>query len=403
MSACDVLVVGAGPAGSVAATVLARAGLRVRLLDRARFPRPKLCGDTLNPGALALLARLDRRGIAPGLHRTVHARAIDVHGMTVSGPDGATLTADYPDGLRGVAISRNHLDQLFVDAACSAGADLVEGVRAVAPVLDDGRVAGVQLAGRSSAPWRARFVVIADGRGSRLASALQLSRFAPAPRRWAFGAYFSDVAQLRTRGEMHLRGDGYIGVAPLPGGLSNVCVVRHVGGRHAHAFDQKTIVAATLAADPWLRDRFRAARQQSAVMVLGPLAIEARAAGCAGAVLAGDVAGFIDPMTGDGLRFAIGGAMLAADAILGEIATGRPAAETLVPARRRAFAGKYRFNRALRMMAGSPRSLAAASWLMERWPAPGEWLIRVAGDVQHAGPAGDAAGDVTLGAQSRAW
>ena len=55
MNAIDVLVVGAGPAGTVAATALASAGARVRLVDRARFPRPKLCGDTLNPGAFAVL------------------------------------------------------------------------------------------------------------------------------------------------------------------------------------------------------------------------------------------------------------------------------------------------------------------------------------------------------------
>ena len=57
----DVLIVGAGPAGAVAATVLARAGARVRVIDRATFPRDKLCGDTLNPGCLALLRRLRTR------------------------------------------------------------------------------------------------------------------------------------------------------------------------------------------------------------------------------------------------------------------------------------------------------------------------------------------------------
>ena len=57
-SVIDVLIAGAGPAGAVAATVLARAGARVLVLDRAQFPRPKLCGDTLNPGALAVLQRL---------------------------------------------------------------------------------------------------------------------------------------------------------------------------------------------------------------------------------------------------------------------------------------------------------------------------------------------------------
>ena len=65
----DVLIVGAGPAGAVAATVLARAGARVRIVDRATFPRDKLCGDTVNPGTLALLRRL-------GLAAAIDARGL---------------------------------------------------------------------------------------------------------------------------------------------------------------------------------------------------------------------------------------------------------------------------------------------------------------------------------------
>src|SRR5262245_65367251 len=97
------LVVGAGPAGSVAALVLARAGLRVRILDRASFPRPKLCGDTLNPGALALL---DRVGAATAIRR----EALRTTGMCVTGPGGASVEADYPDGLYGLSLSRATLD-----------------------------------------------------------------------------------------------------------------------------------------------------------------------------------------------------------------------------------------------------------------------------------------------------
>ena len=65
----DVLVVGAGPAGSIAALVLARAGVRVRIADRARFPRDKLCGDTLNPGTLSILDRLGRHDEAATLYQ----------------------------------------------------------------------------------------------------------------------------------------------------------------------------------------------------------------------------------------------------------------------------------------------------------------------------------------------
>ena len=94
----DVLVVGAGPAGAIAALVLARAGARVHLLDRSRFPRDKLCGDTLNPGSLSILDRL-------GISAPIRARAEAVTGMLVTGP-GAHVAADYPDGLCGASISR---------------------------------------------------------------------------------------------------------------------------------------------------------------------------------------------------------------------------------------------------------------------------------------------------------
>ena len=103
----DVLVVGAGPAGSIAALVLARAGVRVRLVDRARFPRPKLCGDTLNPGALALL---DSLGASSG----VRARALAVTGMTVTGPNGARIAGEYAPPVRGAAITRHDLDVLLL-------------------------------------------------------------------------------------------------------------------------------------------------------------------------------------------------------------------------------------------------------------------------------------------------
>ena len=403
MTACDVVVVGAGPAGSVAAATLASAGVSVRLLDRARFPRPKLCGDTLNPGAFAVLQQLEAAGLSSGFCARLRARALPIDGMTVSGPDGTAVAAQYPAHVRGLSISRSELDLMLVERAAACGVDIVEGVRADAPLVEQGRVTGVRLPAAAGKTWRARVVIIADGRGSRLASALKLSRLARRPRRWAFGGYFSGVAAVAGCGEMHLRDDGYIGVSPLPDGLTNVCVVRTLTSPSAGRWCQQTVIRETVAADRWLRDRFVSARLESPVMALGPLAVDASGAGIPGALLAGDAAGFVDPMTGDGLRFALRGGVLAARAALDELATGDPSFRWLERQRQREFGYKWRFNRALRWMAGSPAALAVATRVSARWPEPVRHLVREAGDVRCSlqPAAGESAG--TERAQSGVW
>jgi menaquinone-9 beta-reductase len=367
----DVLVAGAGPAGSVAATILARAGVRVLVLDRARFPRPKLCGDSVNPGAMAILGRL-------GLAAAVEG-ALPIGGMLVTSArvevDGAYA------GLDGRSISRQHLDAALVRAATAAGAEIDEGVLVDGPLLDArGRVTGVRVKrdGRPGAR-HARLVIAADGRHSRIARALGLQRTARGPQRWAVGAYYEGVTGLRARGEMHVRAGYYIGVAPLPGGLANACVVT---ANRAWLADPAALLARVLRTDARLASRFAAARAVTAPACLGPLGVEAVAAGAEGLLLAGDAAGFIDPMTGDGLRFAFAGAELAAAEALHALEHGGAGAHLrLAAARRRAFAGKWRFNRALRALVSSPAAVSAAGLGAALAPALLRQVIRHAGDV----------------------
>ena len=373
----DVLVVGAGPAGAVAARQLAAAGARVRIVDRASFPRDKLCGDTLNPGSLAMLSRLDA-----ALARLVSARALAITGMTVTGPGGAAVSADYPGGYTGAALMRRDLDQCLLECAIAAGAQFEPALTVQAPLVEvSHRVGGVRvLSGTREYDLRARVVVAADGRASRLAAALQLSRFAQSPQRWAYGAYFADVEGLTTHGEMHIRKDGYVGVAPLPGNIANVCVVRSrpnlIAGQQPD-----TVIARGIGADSALSVRFVRARRISEVSVLGPLAVDSTAAGCAGLLLAGDAAGFIDPMTGDGLRFAIRGGELAAQAALVELSSGLPAFRHLRAQRANEFTSKWRINRALRTLVDSPRALGWVTRVAQAWPAPVSHLVGVAGDI----------------------
>jgi flavin-dependent dehydrogenase len=384
MRVYDVLVAGAGPAGAVAATVLARAGVRVGLVDRSTFPRPKLCGDTLNPGSLALLTRLRMADAARG-------GGLPVNGMLVTG-DAVAIEGRYPGGLQGRSVTRRDLDWWLVQDAINAGVDFQPGVRIADPLVTDAGgtrcVQGVALldaAGRRDNRG-ARITVAADGRHSTIAFALGLARHPATPRRWAIGAYFSNVRACADVGEMHIRSGRYIGVAPVPGDLVNVCVVREPGRADAGAFaNPRELLWHELRGDAVLRERFVNARMETTPVMLGPLALDTVGEPPEGLLLAGDAAGFVDPMTGDGLRFAIRGGELAAFAALDALEHGWTGVHArLAAARRREFAAKRRFNRLLRALVQSPAAVRAAAAGARLAPGVVRALIARAGDCDLA-------------------
>jgi len=372
----DILVCGAGPAGSIAALVLARAGARVRLLDRARFPRDKLCGDTVNPGAMAILRRLGIEAAA--------AEGLAVDGMIVTGESGVRCEGRYGDGRQGRSLRRHTLDAALVGAAAQAGALVEEGVLVHGPMVDGQRVRGLVVAGADGRPryMTAPMVIAADGASSRIARALRLARHPRRPRRWAVGAYFEDVGNVTGAsrfGEMHVRCGRYIGVAPLPGGVTNACVVTADRGALR---DPASLLRETLRRDVQLKDRFARARLVSHPVCLGPLAVNNSGSGVPGLLLAGDAAGFIDPMTGDGLRFAFRGGELAAMAALATLeGRGSDAHKLLWLARRREFSAKWRFNRAIRALVGSPTATQVATRGAKWSPRLVEHAIRYAADL----------------------
>jgi flavin-dependent dehydrogenase len=177
---------------------------------------------------------------------------------------------------------------------------------------------------------------------------------------------------------MHVRDDHYIGVAQLPGDLVNACLV--TADRQRLRAPEAALHHA-LTTDPILGRRFARAQRAEAVTVLGPLAVQGRAAGIAGLLLAGDAAGFVDPMTGDGLRFAMRSAELAAIAALENLAGRARAPHALLAAWRREFSRKQAFNRTLRTVVDSPRAIRLASMGARLAPAALRYIIDVAGDV----------------------
>ncbi len=377
----QVVVVGGGPAGAIAALTLARHGVAVRLFDRAVFPRDKLCGDSLNPGALRILAR-------HGLDGDVVRRALPVAGMIVTGPTGVTIEGLYPPGVVGRSLRRSDLDAHLLCAAERAGVITQSGVRvtgAITESLSGGtRVVGVRI---GAAVHQARVVIAADGRHSTLAFQLRLARHPRQPRRWAIGAYFEGVSGQTACGEMHVRPRAYIGVASVPGGLTNACLVLPARLARQAMAAPGTALEQALANDPQLADRFRGARRVTEARVLGPLAVDASAAGVPGLLLAGDAAGFVDPMTGDGMRLAMRSGELAAEAALRALAGGEDAEQWLARRRLEEFGRKLRVNRALRAVVARPGAVALAARGAAVAPSVLRRIIVYAGDVDVQEPA----------------
>jgi flavin-dependent dehydrogenase len=230
----------------------------------------------------------------------------------------------------------------------------------------------------------------ADGRRSTLAFGLGLAGHPERPRRWAIGAYAEGVAEgvdagAVALGEMHIRRGRYIGVAPMGGGRTNVCLVKPSGAGDAELGEPLAVLRRALEGEPVLADRFRHARFLSAPVVLGPLAVDAVGESIDGLLLAGDASGFVDPMTGDGLRFAVRGGELAALAALEAIEHGWSGVHgRLRAARRREFASKWRFNRALRALVASPIAVRSAAAAARLSPGLVRAIVARAGDCDLA-------------------
>jgi flavin-dependent dehydrogenase len=169
--------------------------------------------------------------------------------------------------------------------------------------------------------------------------------------------------------------------------VANVClVVPRAAAAQAVSSPWSKILALTRG-DPLLGERLATARPAAPAVVLGPMAVDVARPGVPGMLLAGDAAGFVDPMTGDGLRLAIDGALLAAN-VADDVLAGRRdvirAPEALAVHRRAAFHAKWRFDRVLRRVVDHPEAVRAAAWAAGVWPRAFAAMIRYAGDVRGA-------------------
>jgi geranylgeranyl reductase family protein len=376
---CDVLVVGAGPAGSATAAALAASGRDVVLLEAHAHPRPKACAEYASPRIVEELARL-------GLSQQAwQANALPLTGMQViRGDDAVDIRYRDPGGERNAwGLDRLTFDATLAAHATASGAQLWEHATFDQAMWADGRVSGA-LVHTSDGPRtiNCRWLVGADGARSRVAQRLGVERAVMAPRRLGMVAHYEGHPGLIDHGEMHVGPGWYVGLAPLAGGRLNVGMALPLDGRARRSAQQR--FQSAIDGIPAVAARLRERKRLTPIRGASPIGHRvARAAG-PGWMLVGDAAGFIDPFTGEGIYRALRSARAAAASLAG---SDLGADDHYLAARRRAFAAKDALTWLVQGMVAAPPLMGYALRRLAARPATAERLGSALGDCR---PASDA-------------
>jgi len=345
----DVIVVGAGPAGSTTAYYLAQAGLDVLLLEKSRFPREKVCGDGLTPRGVKAL-------VAMGISVSEQEGWVRNKGLRVIGA-GMRLELPWPELSSypgyGLVRPRTDLDQMLARRAQQAGARLLEGVTVTGPVRDDrtGRITGVTARAADTGDERtytSRVIVAADGNSSRLSVAMGLRKRDDRPLGVAVRTYY----QSPRHDDDHLESwlDLWDGDRLLPGygwifgmgdGTSNVGLgLLNTSAAFGHT-DYHALLRTWLEGMPAEWGFTEENRTQPIRGAALPMGFNRTPHYYQGLLLAGDAGGMVNPFNGEGIAYAMESGELLA----------RTIAQALARARRAETE---------RVLAGYPRALSEA-------------------------------------------
>ncbi|MEE1825668.1 geranylgeranyl reductase family protein [Streptomyces sp. BE20] len=377
VDSADVIVVGAGPAGSTAAYHLARTGLDVLLLEKSSFPREKVCGDGLTPRAVRQLVDL-------GIDVSESAGWLHNRGLRlVAG--GRRLELDWPElsafpGF-GLVRRRADFDELLARRASSAGARLVERANVSGPMIDErsGRITGVTARlGEERRPvvYRAPLVVAADGNSTRLSLAMKRYRRTDRAMGVAYRTYFTtprhEDRYLEAWLDLRDPGDparrllpGYGWVFGMGDGTANVGLGVLDTGAVAGEVDWRELLRRWCADLPpeygYTPEGVTEPVRGSAL----PMGLNRQPHYADGLLLVGDAGGTVSPATGEGIAYAMESGRFAAETVVQALARrtdrGRELALRAYPqALRAAYDGYFALGRLVAEALGRPRLLGAA-------------------------------------------
>jgi menaquinone-9 beta-reductase len=385
----DVVVVGAGPAGSAVAYYLATAGVDVLLLEKTHFPREKVCGDGLTPRAVKALT-------AMGVPLPEDDGWLRNKGLRIIG-GGGRIELDWPELSSypgyGLVRVRTDFDQILARHAEKAGARLLEGVAVTGPVLDDrtGRIVGVTT--KDGRQFRARLVVAADGNSSRLSVAMGLHKREDRPLGVAVRTYYSSPRHDDDYLEAWL--DLWDGTSLLPGygwifgmgdGTSNVGVGLLNTSSGFGEIDYRDLLRRWLATMPEEWGFTEENRTQPIRGAALPMAFNRTPHYTRGLLLVGDAGGMVNPFNGEGIAYALESAEIAARVITQSrartTASGRELVLQAYPRQLKdAYGGYYTLGRIFVELIGKPSFMKFATKHGVKRPAVMRFSMKLLGNL----------------------
>ncbi|OIK00082.1 geranylgeranyl reductase family protein [Streptomyces colonosanans] len=374
----DVIVVGAGPAGSTTAYYLAKSGLDVLLLEKTAFPREKVCGDGLTPRATKQL-------VSMGIDISEEAGWLRNKGLRIIG-GGVRLQLDWPDLASypdyGLVRKRDDFDEQLARQAQKAGARLYERCNVGAPIIDDrtGRITGVHAKlgeEKREVTFHAPLVVAADGNSSRLSLAMGLHRREDRPMGVAVRTYFTsprhDDDYLESwlelwdrRGGQDRLLPGYGWIFGMGDGTSNVGLGVLNTSASFKELDWREVLKAWCASMPedwgYTPENMTGPIRGAAL----PMAFNRQPHYTKGLLLVGDAGGLVNPFNGEGIAYAMESGQIAADVIVQALARATPAQRELALQNypkilKDTYGGYYTLGRAFVKLIGNPKVMKIAT------------------------------------------
>jgi 2-polyprenyl-6-methoxyphenol hydroxylase-like FAD-dependent oxidoreductase len=360
------IVIGAGPAGSTAGALLARAGWHVTLIEQHPFPRDKVCGECLSHLGHTVVTRL---GVAEAIH---NAGAVPLNRTWLHAPDGASAEIDLPDPMWG--LSRRALDSILLDNAVRTGIRLSQPTRVEAVSIDPPAVTIRNLTTNTISNERADWILLADGRGSLLPNR------PAATGDLGIKAHFEAVDSPRDAIELFGLNGHYLGLAVIEHGRSNVAYAvpaRRLRDCHGNL---DSLFADLRRENPTLDAKFRPARRVSDWLASPLPRFPVTSDWPPGIVPLGNAAAAMEPIGGEGMGLALRSAELAAHAL---IAAGtdhhHPSLRNLPAQYRRLWRTRRPACRAGAVVMSRPRLAATAVDLLRSVPGLAGPSLRLVG------------------------